>query len=67
MCSLEKFSSFLNVVNLYHVEKCGKNDCGTCKFICKLRYLYIGDVLNEVPGVENLHKYCKNNYDKIGN
>ena len=47
----------------YHVEKCGKNDCGTYKFICDLRYLYIVDVLNEVPGVENLQKYCRNNYD----
>ena len=35
----------------------------TCKFICDLRYLYIENILNEVPGVENLQKYCRNNYD----
>ena len=39
LCTLEKFDNFLNVVNLYHIEKCRGVDYGTCTFICNLRYL----------------------------
>ena len=56
LCSLEKFDNFLNVVNLYHVKECGEIDCCTCTFIYNLRYLYIKNVLNKTPGVENLTK-----------
>ena len=63
LCTLEKFDNFLNVVNLYHIEKCGGVDYGTCTFICNLRYLYVETVLHTTSNVENLQKYCRNNYD----
>ena len=63
LCTLEKLANFLDVVNSYHMEKCGGIDCGTCTFIRNLRYLYIENVLNKTPGVENLQKYCRNNHN----
>ena len=37
LCDMGKFDSFLNVVNLYHVKRCRKNNCGTCNFTCNLK------------------------------
>ena len=62
-CDMGKFENFLDVVNLYHVKRCRKNNCGTCNFICNLRYLYIENVLNKTLDVENLKKYCRNDHD----
>ena len=63
LCDMGKFENFLNVINLYHVKRCTKNNSGTCNFICNIRYLYIENVLKKTPDVENFKKYCRNDHD----
>ena len=33
-----KFDDFIHLVNVFHIQKCGKSNCGTCNFIYNLLY-----------------------------
>ena len=62
LSSLQKFDRFLKLVDFFHVERCGNNDCSNCMFVIDLRYLYIEKTIAQLDSVDSLQKYCRDKY-----
>ena len=62
LSSLQKFDRFLKLVDFFHVERCGNNDCSNCMFVIDLRYLYIETTIAQLDSVDSLQKYSRDKY-----